>query len=249
MAHGTRGRWLRVATTGLGVVLCTGLVGCLNSDKSKDTKIGAKQQGLPKTPYLGGPNPGAMAKGGQPTNPYAGAYQPGSGFQPASGGYPQAGGPNVLPASYQPNYPPAASGLGQGQAPYRSGGNTNTNSMAPINFGGPSNAPGGGSSMGAPALPGAYPSSMTSAGGTSPTPYSMSASTAAPNVPPAPALLDTPLPPPPPMSGGRSGSDFGAGSSGVTPPVAQPASMAPLEPTMPAAPTGKGQPLTNFYNK
>ena len=40
MAHGTRGRWLRVAATGFGVMLCTGLVGCMGWDKSKVTNEG-----------------------------------------------------------------------------------------------------------------------------------------------------------------------------------------------------------------
>lgn len=65
MAHGTRGRWVRVAATGFGVLLCTGLIGCMNSDKPKDLKQTKAPTGLPGTPTLA-PNGGAMTKTGQP---------------------------------------------------------------------------------------------------------------------------------------------------------------------------------------
>lgn len=57
MAQGTR-KWVRVATAGLGVLVCSGLVGCMNTDKDKEkNRIGAKQPtpspGLYGTPTIG----------------------------------------------------------------------------------------------------------------------------------------------------------------------------------------------------
>jgi hypothetical protein len=58
MAQGKRGRWVRVAATGLGVLLCTGLVGCMNNDKPKG--IQKAPVGLPGTATLPANNTGAM---------------------------------------------------------------------------------------------------------------------------------------------------------------------------------------------
>ena len=97
MAHGTRGRWMRVATTGFGVVLCTGLAGCMNTDKPKETKATPKlpPPGLTGTPMLpGGAGAGAVGRTGQPTGQFVGAganLQPGGGFSPPAGRSPASG--------------------------------------------------------------------------------------------------------------------------------------------------------------
>src|SRR5262245_35552638 len=90
MAQGTRGRWLRVAASGFGVVLCSGLVGCWNMDKPKDSVGGGKPTpGLPGTPTLqpGMGNPAAN-KTGQPGGQFTGTganLQPSGGMQPGAG--------------------------------------------------------------------------------------------------------------------------------------------------------------------
>ncbi len=105
MAQGTRGRWVRVATTGLGVLLCTGLVGCLNSDKDKRDKLTRQPtQGLHGTPTIG-PNGLPITKNGQPNNQFGagGVIQPAGGVGAArpGGGTPQPGSnPNYNPSSW-----------------------------------------------------------------------------------------------------------------------------------------------------
>src|SRR5262245_38572111 len=66
MSHGTRGRLVRALAGGFGVLLCTGLVGCMGWDKPKDTKQtkAPHQQGLPNIIPA---NNGGIPKTGQPT--------------------------------------------------------------------------------------------------------------------------------------------------------------------------------------
>jgi hypothetical protein len=83
MPQGPRRGWVRAAFTGLGVVLCTGLVGCMNSDKDKfPPRIGTntKQPGpMPNAPRI----PGQPGSGGVGLGP---AGQPGTNtFQPTGG--------------------------------------------------------------------------------------------------------------------------------------------------------------------
>jgi hypothetical protein len=227
MAHGTRGRWLRVAATGFGVMLCTGLVGCLHDDKPKDTKVGANKQ-LPNTPQLP-PGAGSLTKAGQQAQP----GQPGY----VTPGYPPPGGPNIQQTG---GFQPAGNGLGAGAGQFRTNGlNTNPGTVPQQNVGGPSMTPGAGATgLGTPGIPGAY---APPAGGPAPSQYGgITAPGGGSASPPPPDLLNTPLPPPPPMHGG---SDFGSGAG--TGPVVPPSAY-PVAPSPPSA-TGKGPPLYPNY--
>jgi hypothetical protein len=210
MAQGTRWRWLRAATAGFGVMFCTGLVGCMNNDKPKDTKIAKQpgQPGLPGTVTLP-PGGGAAAKTGQP-----GAGQFGTN-QYGTPGYGQPGG-NVQQTG--------GFGTGQpvGQQRYgTTGANTNNyNSVPPQNFG-PAQ-PGFGGTIGAPSVPGQFnptPSVQPAGAGLGAAPHQPAGATAF-----APPPLDFPVPPVPPYGG----AEFAA--NGVPPPVAAPAPLAPVAP-------------------
>src|SRR5438105_3063201 len=109
MAHGLR-RWVgRAAQTGLGLVLCTGLAGCLGNDKKPPVK-------------QIGPPPGATGRVGQPGTPAypggtAAGLQPGagmgSGVQPAGGMYPtQPGQPGSITPPARPMNPYNTPGAG-----------------------------------------------------------------------------------------------------------------------------------------
>jgi hypothetical protein len=177
MAQGPRNRWMRVATTGLGVVLCTGLVGCMGWDKSKDTKGTSKvTPGLPGLQTLppGGNNP-AATKTGQP-----GFTGSGSNLQPAAGFGMQ----------------PTGTGVGRFGT---DGINTNKGTVQPIDYRQPVGAPG---SISAPLAPGGGQSQFGPVGAAQPNTNwnpGTPAGGAAFASPPPPSLLD-PLPPPPPGS-------------------------------------------------
>ncbi|MBN9120685.1 MAG: hypothetical protein J0I06_16300, partial [Planctomycetes bacterium] len=141
MAQGTRGRWVRAAATGFGVVLCTGLVGCMNSDKPKDTKATRQPgPGLPGTPML---QPGAGAGAAANRTPQPGLGQPyngpGGNIQP-TGGF----GTTGTSGSFRTG---------------STGVNPLTTSVPQPNFSAPPGAPG---TIGAPAQPGMYPSMQPS---------------------------------------------------------------------------------------
>ncbi len=113
MAQGTRGRWVRVATTGLGVLLCTTLIGCMNTDKNKKDKLATKQvtPGLPNTPMLGA-NGQPIAKNGAPNNQFGigGVIQQTGGVQPrvgSNGLNTNTGGTAQPNYQYYPNQPGA----------------------------------------------------------------------------------------------------------------------------------------------
>ncbi len=133
MAQGTRGRWMRVAATGFGVLLCTSLVGCMNSDKPKDLR----KQGLPGTPSLSATNPGAAnARTRMGTQQYGG---PGANLQQGS-----------------PTSP--AAGLGAGATRYGTSGTNSYNSGAqPTNFNTYGANPGQPGVIGSPTIPGQVP--------------------------------------------------------------------------------------------
>jgi hypothetical protein len=226
MAQGTRGRWLRVAATGFGVVLCTGLVGCMNSDKPKDTKVGTKQptQGLPGTPTLpGGANGAAMNKTPGGTGAYGGtAIGAGSTFGGSGSNVMQAGGVTAPP------------GAGLGATGPRGTTGQNTSSGGTSNFGNnnyqqyPPGAPG---VIGTPTLPGTGP--VQPAGGVGMGPSSdRGAPSSAAYAPPEPVLP----PPPPPGHSSAAGSDFG----GAALPVQPPPTLAPLAPPPPSGGSTKG---------
>lgn len=218
MAHGTRGRWLRVAATGFGVVLCTGLVGCMNTDKPKDKgTVRQPGPGLTGTPMLpSGAGAGAVGRTGQPGGQFTG---PGANLQ-------QAGG-----------FQPAPGGVAGQQRFGSTGQNTNTSGQPPAyNY---AAAPGAAPINSAPTQPG-YAQPIQPAAGTAPSQY-LGGGAAAPSggFAAPPASVDALLPPlPPPLHGSAGGAEL---PGGVLPPV--PASpMAPLTP--PTPPTGKGAPLT-----
>ena len=222
MAQGSRGRWLRVASTGFGVVLCTGLVGCMNGDAPKNTKATPKlpPPGLTGTPMLpSGAGAGAVGRTGQPSGQFAGAganLQPAGGFQPAGGSF-------------------------AGQRYPTNGLNGNTTGQPPAYNN--AAAPGAPGFTNAPTQPGYVPPSaqpiLPAGGSGSPSQYLGGA----PYSPPPPSLQDTPLPPGPPVYGPPGGAEP---VGGILPPVPA-SSMAPLMPTPPAGVTGKGPPpLTNF---
>ncbi len=199
MAQGTRRRWVRAATTGLSVMLCTGLVGCMDKDK-KDTKATtAPKAGLPGTPMLPQTNTGA-AKWQPNTGAFGGA---GSNIQPTGGGF----GTQPGAAPYQPG---------------RTGMNTNTGgSVQPANYTAQPGFPG---ALGAPVQPtGGYPTPSVQPGPIGAAPVAPAGGVAAgysPSNPPAPALgLDGPLPPPAPTHGEFAG--------GALVPPAPPTPIAP----------------------
>ncbi len=170
MAHGSRGRWVRITTAGFGVLLSTSLVGCLNWDKSKDkvTKANGKlpAPGLYGTPKLdaNGQLPGGSgAYKGPGSNLPATAYQPGGAgaFRPAgSNGINTNTGNPIQPVDYRPQ-----PGLGSqfaapgqpgvvntgGPGMYYSGGNPPPPSL-PLDGPFPPSPPsyGGGTTYGAP---------------------------------------------------------------------------------------------------
>lgn len=133
MAHGSRKRWLRAAATGFGVLICTGLVGCLNSDKSKDTKF-------PTTTKQ--PGPGLP---GMPT------------LQPGAGNLPAPKGPGTTQPYPNGNIIPTGGTSGFGTYPPRDG--VNYNKTGPQQFNDGPAQPGVISpTIGTPGLPGVQPS-------------------------------------------------------------------------------------------
>ncbi|AWM40465.1 hypothetical protein C1280_28095 [Gemmata obscuriglobus] len=207
---------MRLAATGLGMLVCTGLVGCMNTGKDKEkNKIGAKQPaptpGLPGTPTI---STGAARMPG--ANPYSttGIQQTGGVAQQQRVG---TTGQNTLntPGVPQPNF--------GGPSSY---GTPNTTIGAPGQTGVmPSVQPppsglspaSSGSPLGA-APPGNWPGAGTgTAAGAAPSAGRVSLST-----PPAPQLNSLePLPPPPP------GSSTERASGGAYTPLAAPVPPAP----------------------
>jgi hypothetical protein len=120
MPQGPRRGWVRAVFTGLGVVLCTGLVGCMNSDKDRviPSKIGNTKPAPPGLPGLnripGPPGSGGVGVNGQPTN---GGFQPTGGFGSVTGRQPNSNigvsgaglgaGPGIVP-SMNPGFQPTS---------------------------------------------------------------------------------------------------------------------------------------------
>lgn len=212
MAQGTRGRFVRTAAIGLGMVIGTGLVGCTGWDKPKETKATkAPGQGLPGTPTL------------PPSGGTAGAkWQPGTGSQFTGPGSMQ-----------QPNF--ATAGTAGGFQPGRTGINTNTGTAGGSQNWGQQNwnqpQPGHPGTVNSPVVPGVVPP-VTPAGGVGAAPHLNNGGIAqAGYTPPAPNLDSIPLPPAAP------GTDFGSGA-GVLPPVAPGPLSPPAAP--PGAGPGRG---------
>ncbi|MBM3978785.1 MAG: hypothetical protein FJ304_00605 [Planctomycetes bacterium] len=96
MAQGTRRRLVRLATASFGVLLSTSLVGCLNWDKSKDTKKNNQPTpglyGTPTIPPGGQPpvnNTGAFKGPGGNLQNTGAPRQPSNGFNTNTGNYGQ----------------------------------------------------------------------------------------------------------------------------------------------------------------
>lgn len=208
MAQGTRVRWIRAAVAGLGVMVSTTLVGCTSWDKPKETKSTVQ-------PKIGLPNTTTLPPGGGGAaqvgrQPVAPYNGPGGNIQP-TGAF-ATGGPR--PNTNTPNT------VGGGQYPY---GITPTGGTGSINPSiSPSVQPAGGFGGPVSAAP------IQQIGGT----------TAGYGTPPAPDLLGTPLPPPPP----NAGNEFPGGI--VTPPA--PGPLAPPAPTSPPPSAGPLYPIKNF---
>ena len=186
MSQGPRRGWLRTLLTGLGVVLCTGLVGCMNSDKDKNqqrfgTNTRQTTTGLPGTRPL----PGQAGSGGVGLqNP---SFNGGTTSSIGTGGQPNRafgtqGMGNTVPAQ----------GLGLG-----------SNAVVPsVGPGGGQYVPVSGSNFGS-----GMPQSPQSPAG------NMSSGSAYPrgtgylNDPAAPALTNPGLAPPVPRGSSMSGSD------------------------------------------
>ena len=203
MAQGTRGRWVRGAAAGLGVLLCTGLVGCMNTDKDKKDKLATKQPGpgLPGTPPIGANGQSITKTGGAPA---FGAGASGSGIQ-------QTGG--ITPQRY------GSTGSNSLTSPPQTFGNTSAQPGSPGTIGAPAS----------PIVPSVYPSGSSPIGAASPSGGfgSIPSNLKDPLVSNGPAFLETPpLPPPPPGSPTASGTQLA-----VQPPLApgplSPASMPP----------------------
>lgn len=193
MAQGTRVRWMRAVVAGLGVTFSTGLVGCMNGDKPKETKSTTPKAGLPGTPTLPAGNPGGAAQ---------------AKWTPNGGQFAGPGG-NIQPNNFATGAPPRT-------------GTNNLNTSAGANPYGlqPAGAPG---VIGAPAQPGVQPSVLPAGGwpggpvGAAPfTPAGGAVAGYGPASPPPPDLI---APPPPPAS--PVGKEFanvgGALPSGIEP--------------------------------
>jgi hypothetical protein len=228
MAHGSRGRWLHAAT-GFGVMLCTALIGCQNTDQSKDkaaTKLPG--QGLYGTPTLPNNSANKMQssglQNGQQNGQFAGSNliqtgatgQPGSNVQPAN---------FVTPPSNSFQRPPSGNNWLQ------SGPQQQPNFPA---------QPGAGSQITPPAQTGIQqpqPPAPPSGGGFGmANPLPTNSGLASGNTPPPPSLaLDGSIPPPSTSSapsvrpGGSLGNDYvpiapGSPPGGIPPTIAPPLS-------------------------
>jgi hypothetical protein len=232
MAQGSRKRWLgRTAASGCGVLICTALIGCHNTDQSKDSKTATKQTtGLPGTTTL--PPGGTPAKTAQ-NNSYGntGGYS----NQPSSG----LPGANLVttPGVSQSGITPAGGVAAQPAAQYnRTGNGTNGLTSPPQQMQNFQQQPGAPTSIGAPAMQGfqqsGFPNVGPGAGGTGMNgtlPKDLYAGGITPPPPPSPTL---PLPPIP---------DSSLTGAGVPSPVVPTAPLAP--PAGPPASTPNGNPL------
>jgi hypothetical protein len=195
---------LRVTVTGLGVVLCTTLIGCKNQDQWKDKSTTTKQQqgtGLPNTPQLPPNNTSGVRTN---TTPNQFGVNGSNQFGGTGGNLAQPVGGSTY---NNPSYP-------------RSTGGVNTLTSPPQQYQNYPSQPGVGMPIGVPTQPGVgfAPPAGTGLGGAGSPPGGYAS-----NNPPEPKLpLDGLTPPPPPSysSRGSSASDFGSGAAAPIGPVA-----------------------------
>jgi hypothetical protein len=241
MPHGLRVLAGRVARTGLGVVLCTSLLGCMNDDRKLINPMGKSgQPGSAGVGKAGQPNPNA-ALGGQ----YGAGAQPGSVInQPGGMGRAgAAGGTNFqnppLDARAQPGHPgsmgvpavPTSGGALNPNQGFGAAGGTNpvVPSVAPMTGTGTSQYQHPGPVTDTPAGPTSSVRPQRGDNYANAAPIAV-AGHARPGVaadPPAPALVDMPTPPAPPP-GGITPSVSPIGD--VTPPLPPAAHPAPRSP-------------------
>jgi hypothetical protein len=117
MAQGTRGRLLRAAAAGFGVLLCTGLIGCadMNWAKLKDQQSKKAQQPLPGmipangSAAVNGTNPTPGAFGNPATNNRPGMFASTTGTPagrvPTTGNNTLTNG-GIVPINYETQTPP-----------------------------------------------------------------------------------------------------------------------------------------------
>ncbi|MDB5311887.1 MAG: hypothetical protein JWO38_6089 [Gemmataceae bacterium] len=244
MAQGLRGR---LALLGAGVVLCTGLVGCMNDDKKTIGQLPTAKGSGPAVPggmttRTPGPSSGFTAGG---PGAQAGNWNPNpGGVQPASGttysdptyGNPSARNPGMINRPTVPNQ----TGFG-GPMPGPSGssyvpavGPSTSSNFAPGGNAYPPQIIGYGS-QNIPASGSAPFGSDPAAGTTTRAVAPAGASTANPYNPPAPDLRDVPLPPAAPAVPSYNPS--------VTP------TDGPQAPLPPVAPAGAYPPMSPTYGK
>lgn len=214
MAHGTRGRWVRVAATGFGVLIGTGLIGCMHTDKDKKEKTATKTPtpGLPGTPMISAN--GTASRTAAPNQFGSGGIQ-----QAAGTGQPRVGstGLNTLNTSVPP----------------QTFGGPNANTFAPATISAPANPglvpsvqPAGGTAPISHNNPPASPSPLAP---------SSTVASASPVLPSNGAV--EPLPPPPP---GLPTST--AGNFAVAPPVSTLGPIEPPIPSAPPPGSTVGAP-------
>jgi hypothetical protein len=256
MAHGLRSRWLRAMAVGLGVVICTTLIGCQNTNSSTAPKQqSTPTTGLPGTPML--PNNSQTTKSTQPNGQFTGT---GSNLQPQSGAYGQQTGmtgtngqPTNTSGQYNnsgQNYPYGQTGPGLQQtggmspAPstlYQSGtpgmNNLKSTPQTP-NFS--ATSPGSVTPIGSPALQGVQPPLPPNGGLGGMSNSSLSGGFASSPSPPGPGLQLDGIPPP--SRGALPSSDnFPIVVPPSAPPVGAPpvGSLSPIVPISPSLPGGK----------
>jgi hypothetical protein len=217
MAQGTRGRWIRAASAGFGVMLCTGLVGCMNWDKPKDTA--KTKPGLPGTPTLPQNNGAASGVSNNKAFQQPAGQQPGFATGTTGGPFRMGTNTNTAGTGQNWNNGPAQPGYPGGIGAPTLTGPSASPSVLPA--GGPAGGPVG-------AAPYQNPGHQNTGAG-----YSALSS-------PPPPQLDI-VPPPPPVGHGAHGTEI-AGTGSVLPPVPT-GSVAPLAPIPPpgVAPTSPGR--------
>jgi len=187
------------------VMLCTGLIGCMPWEKSKDTK-NTKLPQLPGTPKIDPAANGAAAKtwsgNGQPTGP---VQQPGFATSGNSGGF-----------------RPGITGV-------HTNANANMNTSTANQYGNWPPQPGNPGPISTPALTGVAPSVQPAGGPVGAAPRQDNNVVGAGYTPPPPDLGVGPLPPPPLEGATGSGGTAGV----VTPPVPAPTGgpLAPIAPS------------------
>ena len=112
MPQGTRGR---TAYLGLGLIICSGLVGCMDNDK-KPLSSKPAAPGLPNTPLLNnGTSQGRPASGAPQQNWNVNGQPAQNGYPQTGGGYPQSN--NIQQTNFPQNGMPMRNATGTINAP------------------------------------------------------------------------------------------------------------------------------------